>query len=660
MSIQKAGSQFVHALRDFPGALFPINPTAEEIQGFKAYPDLKSLPVAPDLVGIAVPAAATPSVIRDCVAAGAGGALVIGGGFAEAGDDGAALQAEMLGAARHGDLRVLGPNTSGFFNPGRSCYATFAPGTETIRAGNVAVVAQSGGVNLTLSFMLARAGLGVSLAAGLGNAMDVDAADVLGLLALDDATNVIALHVEGVTHGRRLYDAVRAVTRHKPVVVLTVGRGDSGAFAQSHTGALLGGFEVKVAALRQAGAIVVATSDELVSACMALAFNRLPPLADPGVALVTGQAGPGLLIIDNLKAAGIAVPDLCEASVKHIRTLLPPITYMSNPVDTGRPSPTFGEVLQTVADDPGIDLVCVSALNEPEVLAPAAALGKLLTKKPVLFSGLGAAGAVDRVLENVRSAGFAAFLSPEQMVTGVSALVNDARARHARFTGDGEPARPEIADVGPLTDLDEASAKGVLGLLGIASPRRALCDSRTQAHAALAHFGGKVVVKVVDSAILHKSEVGGVHVGIADAATMDAALERIDAIPGPQRAYMVEEMAASGFELIAGAVRDPSFGPVVLVGMGGVAAEAIQDVSRRLAPIGRSDAKAMLDELKSKALLDGWRGAPAVDREAVISVLVALSDLVVARSELDEIEINPLRAYPDGCLALDALIVARS
>ncbi|ETI61214.1 hypothetical protein C100_17900 [Sphingobium sp. C100] len=655
---QKAGSQLVHALRDFPGALYPINRKTTEIQGFKAYPDLVSLPEAPDLVAVAVPAGATPMVIEEAARARAGGALVVGGGFAESGDAGAALQSASLAAALDGGVRLLGPNTSGYFSPAAGRYVTFAPGTETIRAGSVAVVAQSGGVNLTLSFMLSRAGLGVSLAVGLGNACDVGASDILPLLADDPDTSVIALHLEGVTFGRQLYDTLRAVTPRKPVVVLTVGRADSSAFAESHTGALLGSFDLKVAALRQAGAVVVDSTDSLVAACAGLSRRRLPAKADPGVALMTAQAGPGLLIVDNLRAAGVSVPDLTDASVQHIETLLPPITYMRNPVDTGRPSPAFPEILGTVATDPNVDLLCVWALNEPEVLDPAQALAAAASDKPLLFGGIGAAGAFDEVIEQVNAAGFAALASPEQLVTAARAMVEDARAQYAAqhdARQEGDAAAPvDLPDT-----IDEAAAKAILGDLGIRSPARILCATRADAHAARAQIGGRIVIKVIDAAILHKTEAGGVHVGVADADALDRALDCIDAIPGPQRAYLVEEMAPPGLELIVGAVRDPSFGPAIIVGLGGVAAEAMQDVSRRLSPITAQDAHAMLDELRGKALLDGWRGAPAIDRQAIVDVLVTLARFIADNPAVSEVEINPLRAYPDGCLALDALLVSR-
>lgn len=658
-AFEKAGSQLVHALRGFPGALYPINPSAAEIQGFKAYPSLADLPQPPDLVALAVPGPATPAVMAEAVAAGAGGALIISGGFAESGPAGADLQARVVEVARAGGVRLLGPNTSGFFRPLERCFATFAPGTETIPAGRVAVVAQSGGVNLTLAFLLARAGLGVSLAVGLGNAPDVDAADLLDYLAGDPGTAVIGLHLEGVPRGLRLFEAIRRASVVKPVVALTVGRSDSVEFAQSHTGALLGGFALKLAALRQAGAVVVETTDALVDACAALSRGRLAPKMRPAVALVTAQAGTGLLVTDNLRAAGVDMPQLSAVTQERIAQLLPPITYIKNPVDTGRPGPSFPEVLAAVAAEPEIDLVCVCALNEPQVLDPPKVLAEAAAAaaKPILYAGQGAAAAFDVLRAQMGEAGLAAYDSPDRMVCGALALVADAQARW-RAQRPVLRAPPAAAALVLDGRLDEDRAKQLLESAGVTCPARIVCADRAAARAAFETLGIPVVVKVLDAGIPHKTEVGGVHVGVRTIEALEAALDRIDAIPGAAaRVYLLEAMAPPGLELIVGGVRDSSFGPVVLVGLGGVLAEALQDVSRRLAPITAEEAEDMLDELAGCALLQGWRGAPPVDRTAVVGALLAVSDLLVAHPDLAEVEINPFRAYADGGLALDALVI---
>ena len=655
-SFEKAGAQLVHALRDFSGDVYPINPTAAEIQGMKAYPNLAALPQSPDLVAITVPAAAAPAVMREAAAAKAGGALVIGGGFAEIGEAGAAIQDNMARAAKAGGVRLLGPNTSGFFNPARRCFATFAPGTETIGAGSVGIIAQSGGVNLTLAFLLARTGAGISTAVGLGNASDVSASDILNFLLLDEATRVIGLHLEGVMDGRRLYDTLRRVTPVKPVVVLTVGRADSGAFAQSHTGALLGSYELKVSAIRQAGAVVVDSTEALAGACAALSISRLHPSSNPGVALITGQAGPGLLIVDNLRANGVTLPPLSAETIETVSKLLPPLTYIQNPIDTGRPSPGFGAVLDAVMSDPGIDLVCVSALNEPDVLDVTSVLGSARRRhsKPLLYGGMGAIDAFESVLAATRAHGVPSYGSPERLVTAAQALVEDAmRQYHLRTY-----AAPEALLWG-LTrakGYNEVDAKLLLESMGLMCPKRFICKTRNDARACFAAFRAPMVVKVIDDSIMHKTEVGGVHVDVRSLERLEQALDRIDAIPGPSRPYLLEEMAAPGLELIIGAARDASFGAVVLVGLGGTLAEALKDVTRRVAPISADDATEMLDQLRGRSLLDGWRGEPPVNRESIITGMLTLSSLISSYDWLQAIEINPFRVFPDRGLVLDAVV----
>jgi acetate---CoA ligase (ADP-forming) len=655
-SFEKAGAQLVHALRDFSGDVYPINPTAVEIQGLKAYPNLAALPQSPDLVAITVPAAAAPAVMRDAAAAKAGGALVIGGGFAETGEAGATIQDNMARAAKAGRVRLLGPNTSGFFNPARRCFATFAPGTETIGAGSVGIIAQSGGVNLTLAFLLARTGAGISTAVGLGNASDVSASDILTFLSLDEATRVIGLHLEGVMDGRRLYDTLRQVTPVKPVVVLTVGRADSGAFAQSHTGALLGSYELKVSAIRQAGAVVVDSTEALVDACAALSISRLHPRSNPGVALITGQAGPGLLIVDNLRANGVTLPPLSAETVETVSKLLPPLTYIQNPIDTGRPSPEFGAVLDAVMSDPGIDLVCVSALNEPDVLDVSSVLGSARQRqsKPLLYGGMGAIDAFESVLAATRAHGVPSYGSPERLVTAAQAMVEDAmRQYHLRTY-----AAPKALLSGLTREkgYNEVDSKLLLESMGLMCPKRFICKTRTDARACFAAFRAPMVVKVIDDSIMHKTEVGGVHVDVRSVERLEQALDRIDAIPGPSRPYLLEEMAAPGLELIIGAARDVSFGAVVLVGLGGTLAEALKDVSRRVAPITADDATEMLEQLRCRRLLDGWRGEPPVNRESIVTAMLTLSSLIRSYDWIQAIEINPFRVFPDRGLVLDAVV----
>ena len=292
--------------------------------------------------------------------------VVYGGGFAEAGPQGERHQADLAAVVARTGIRLLGPNTSGFLAPGRGLIASFVPGAADVPAGRIAVVAASGGVNHALAFALTEAGHGVSLAIGLGNGADLAAEDVLDHLGDDGETAAVALHIESVADGRRLTDAVARLARTRPVVALVVGRSDIGAFAASHTGALATSWRTTRAALAQAGAVLVDDERELIDAVGALSLVRLRPGADPGVGVVTGQAGPGLLLLDELRGGGANVPELGRTRSARWRRLLPPLTYQRNPVDTGRPGPGFAEVLNVVAADPGVDLVAAYALHEPD------------------------------------------------------------------------------------------------------------------------------------------------------------------------------------------------------------------------------------------------------------------------------------------------------
>ncbi|MCF7547553.1 acetate--CoA ligase family protein [Pseudonocardia sp. WMMC193] len=607
-----------------------------------------------DLAMVCVPAAACPDVLADAAAAGVGAAVICGGGFAEAGGPGVGYQAELDRIVTETGIRLLGPNTSGFLAPHADLTASFVPGVAQVRPGRVAVVAASGGVNHALAFLLTEAGHGISLAVGIGNGVDVAAPEVLEHLVDDPHTGAVALHVESVADGPRLVAAVRALSARTPVVALVVGRHDVGAFAASHTGALATSWRTTRAALAQAGAVLVADERELVDAVGALSVTRARPARDPGVGVVTAQAGPGLLLLDDLRGRRSRVPELTAATRETLATLLPPLTYQANPVDTGRPGPELGRVFRAVAADPQVDVVAGYALHEPDAvdLVAAAAEGRVADVPVVLGVG-GTGAAVTQARRALLDAGIAVAGEPRGVAAAVGALLADARSR-ARRVGAAIPAQGPVGVAGAH---DEDQAKTLLGRMGIATPPRRVCTDRAGAHAALAELGGRVAVKILDAAVLHKTEIGGVHLGITDAAGLDAALDRLDGI-GATR-YLVEAMAAPGVDLVLGARRDPVFGPLLLLGLGGTTAEALADVAIRLAPLSPDEAAEMSAELAGHALLEGWRGGPVLDPAALGRTAARLGDLLVANPGLDEVEVNPLRLTPDGLLALDAVVVTR-
>lgn len=664
----KMGSAMADSLAGFGGTVLAVNERTPDTgagihRSVAEAAEAAGLPAGSgvDLAVLCIPAPLCAGALQRLAGTGVGGALICAGGFAEAGGEGERAQEELVAMSRRHAIRVLGPNTSGFFAPGRGLYATFVPGARGVPAGGVGVVAASGGVNHALAFLLARAGHGISLAVGLGNAVDIGTADVIEYLAEDPATRVIALHIESVSDGPRLLAAVRHAAARKPVVALVVGRSDIGDFARSHTGALATAWRTTRALLAQAGAVLVDDDRELVDAVGALALSRLPAHPDPGVALVTAQAGPGLLIMDQLRGHGVRLPPLSDVTREAVGRMLPPLTYQSNPVDTGRPGESFASVVHAVADDRAVDLVAVYALTEPGAVDLADAI-RLGAEGDAVLSA--AVGGVDNevvpVRDKLHAAEISVATSPTGLARAVRALVTDARQRH----GAGPsplPAPALAADVDELvsaaTEWTEHDAKNLLDALGIATPKRIAYQTREAASGALGSLRPPLAVKLLDAQVLHKTEVGGVHLGIGGPEQLDDALCRLVA-SGATR-FLVEEMAADGVDLILGARRDPVFGPVVLLGLGGTIAEALGDVALRAAPLSVGQARAMTDELLGRDLLYGWRGGPELDLAELARSASMLGRLLAAHDQLDEVEINPLRLTHDGLIALDAVITTR-
>ncbi len=605
----KLGAVMARSLSTYDGPLALVN-SRDPAAGHGSVAEAVDVLGAPfDLAVVCVPAPFCADAVAEAAKAGATAALVCAGGFAESGHED--YQQALTDVVDRYGIRLLGPNTSGFMVPSRKLTASFVPSAAEVPAGGVAVVAASGGVNHAVSFLLAEAGYGVSVAVGLGNSADVDAADVLDYLLDDRSTTAVALHIESVADGSRLAHAVAQLSARKPVVALVVGRNDVGEFAQSHTGALATSWRTTRGVLRQAGAVLVEDERQLVDAVGALSMTRLPANADPGVGVVTAQAGPGLLLLDRLRGSEVRVPELTSATQHGLGDLLPPMTYQANPVDTGRPGPGFGDVVGVVGEDPEIDLVAVYALSEPDSLDLVAELSRRGAAGPTVVGVGGSSVDVDVVRSGLHERGFAVGTSPAALAHAVRALVDR-------------------------------------------TPARVACDTAEQAYAALERLGGPVAVKILDAAILHKTEIGGVHLGIRTRAELTEALEQLG-----NRRVLVEAMAPAGVDLIVGARRDPVFGPVVLVGLGGTTAEALADVAVRAAPLTMAEAASMPDELLGRALLDGWRNGPVLDRSELARVVRALGAVLLKAPNIDEIEINPLRLTRDGLVALDAVITGK-
>ena len=612
-----------------------------------------------DLAVLCIPASACPAAIEECADVGVRAALICAGGFAEAGGEGIEHERRLLEAARSTGVRLLGPNTSGFFVPETNLRASFVPGVAQLEAGGVAVLAASGGLNHALSFALQRQDVGISLGIGIGAGIDITAADVLRYLTRDDATRAIVLHIESVPDGPDLLAAVREATASKPVVALVVGRHDLGEFAQSHTGALATSWRTTRALLREAGAVLVDDEDELVTAGSVLAQTRLAPSTHPGVALMTAQAGPGLLVTDALLGHGIALPELSAATQKKLAEVLPPMTFQANPVDTGRPGPRHGEVLAAVADDPGIDLIAVYGLTEPVVDLPRVVADSDLGTTTAVLGIDGPADEVAVARTQAHELGLPVVAGARALSNAARALVEDARLAHHRLLSEESPATTgQDRDLRlPKQQWTEAQAKKALHVLGVDTPSGAVCRTQQDATSAASRLGWPLAAKISDANMLHKSDSGGVHLGIGNAEQLAHAVASLLEIGATE--FLLEQMAPPGTDLVVGARRDPVFGPVVLLGVGGIATEVYADVAIASVPNDAATLSRLPDQLAAQQLLDGYRGLPPVDRAALGRVCAVLGDLLMANEHVEDIEINPLRAHAGGLLALDAVIVQR-
>ena len=442
----KIGYEAMANAAKFDGPVYPVNPSATgELFGSEFVSSVTEIDGEVDLALCCVPGPAVPDVLEGCGEAGIGAAVIYASGFAEAGGKGEALQDEIVDIADEHDISLLGPNTSGFLVPRIDLRCSFASGAEEIPDGNVAVVAQSGGVGLVLAFQARRQGRGVSAEVGLGNRANVGFAEAIEYFDGDENTDAIVLHVEGTDDGRRLLEACRE--SDTPVIAYKVGQSDVGDFAESHTGALTGDHELYTAGFAQYGVPTVDATDDLLDAAAALGDSPTPD--GPNVGVVTAQAGPGIIITDRIQRAGGRLPELTEETQARVDEILPGITYADNPVDTGRPMPEFGDIVTTVAEDDRVDIVLVYELFEAAIGFPIDALDGLAERvdKPVLFATDGIEEALADQRTELKDVGVPLFETPERAADAAGALARYAQLHSDDRVGDGGSVSPEaVAD----------------------------------------------------------------------------------------------------------------------------------------------------------------------------------------------------------------------
>ncbi len=654
----------------FRGAIFPVNPKRAEIQGLPAYPTIESLPETPDVAIVAVPAAGAVAMVEALGQRGVKGAIVFTAGFAEVDADGAAEQARMIAAARAHGMRLLGPNCLGLFNARIGFYPIFSSSFETgwPRPGRIGIASQSGAYGTHLFVVARNRGLGTPICVTTGNEGDVTLGDVIGWLAEDSETDVIAAYAEGIRAADGLIAALeRARAARKPVVMMKVGRSALGqAAARSHTASIAGDDAVTEAVLAEFGVVRARSTEEMLDIAYA-ATKRIYPAGNT-LGVITVSGGAGVLISDAAEQLGLAMPPMPAAAQAELRGLVP-FAAPRNPVDCT--AQVFNEIslvgrfAEAVVAEGGYASVLAffSQTGGAASIAPKlrTQLGAGRARHPERLYALSVLAAPDLVAE-YESDGFLVFEDPTRAVNAIHAMgrFGDAFAR-----APSPPPSAVPAIVLPAATPSESEAKRILAAAGIACVPEQVVSSSEAAATAAAAMGFPVVMKIVSPDILHKTEIGGVLVGIADAEAARAGyatlLARATAARPAARieGVLVAKQVQGGVECLLGIHRDPVFGPIAAFGLGGIFVEVLKDVVFRRCPFGEDVAREMIGAIRGAALLRGARGRRPADIAALAQMLSRLSVFAAQAGErLRAVDLNPVFALPDGegALAADAVL----
>lgn len=655
----------------YRGAIYPVNPKRDRVQGLRAWPSIAALPAAPAVALIVVPALAALEAVQACAQRGVRGVYLLAGGFAETGPEGERLQRDIERIAAAAGMRIVGPNCLGAFNAQTRFFGTFATSLEGSlpQSGPVAIVSQSGAYGQHLAYLVRRRGVGVKYLISTGNEIDVELAECVGWLAAQADVGVILAYAEGIRRGPRLIEALQAAQRaRKQVIFLKVGTSDAGARAAvSHTAALAGSDAVYGAVLRQFGAWRAASTDEQVDLAYACARARMHGRK---VGIVSLSGGFGVQAADAAEAAGLQVAPLPGAAREALAKVLGPGASM-NPVDVTGQAVNDLKLLrgtvEVVAQHGEYDAVFVcltttplaAALESPIRQALVAATEGYRQRHPVVVLMV----APPHVVAAYEAEGFLVFEDVVRALKAIGALAAIGRGL-ARLPADGQPL-PAPAEIPPGV-MSEPDAKRLLRGCGLPLLDEVLAASAEQAVAAALAAGGPVALKIVSPDIPHKTEIGGVLLDVSgaeavrqgwrtllDRASTAAPRARVDGV-------LVSPMAGPGVETILGVAHDATFGPVVMFGLGGVLAECFRDAALRVAPITADEALAMVEETKAAVLLRGWRGSPPCDIDALVEAIVNLSHFAAANElGIDSIDVNPflVRKLGDGAVALDAMVI---
>lgn len=635
----------------YAGRIFPVNPKGGSVLGLPAYESVVSINQPIDLALIMVPATAVHDAVEACAQAGVRVAIVMSSGFAETGPEGAAAQAELVDIARAGGMRLVGPNCIGAVGGADRVLATFSPvfasASTPLPGGPVALVSQSGALGFgALSLGLER-GVPIGIAITTGNEADVTASEVAAALAMDENVRALAMYVESLDD----LEAIRAAAQEKPVVMLKAGRSDAGAkAAASHTGALASADKVVDAALRQAGIARVNTIDDLLDAAALLALDGR--MHGDRIGIVTTSGGSGILAADAIEVNGLQLAELASDTVQDLEAIVPSYGNATNPVDVtaavmAEPG-LFERCVERLADDPSVDAIvaCFAVLVGDDVTRIARALQAVRerTGLPVVAARTGAASLAPEGAAVLAAAGVPVYSTPERAVAALAALrVVSVPARERAI-------RSAVTTAVPTPGASEKEVKALLAKAGVPIPESFLTSTLKEARAALTSVGGRCVLKAVVPGLLHKSDAGGVIVGVTEE-TLAAGFTQVAALGGR---VLVERMVPGGVEVIVGLTPSP-LGRVLTVGVGGVLTEIVADAAVRVLPVDAQDVSEMIESTALSALLAGARGAPPADRAALIDAVLAIVDATCTWPSDGELDINPITVLTEGAWVLDAM-----
>jgi acetyltransferase len=649
-------------LYGFQGAIYPVNPGADEILGLRSYPEISQVPDPVDLAVVVLPAPMTPDILRDCGERGIKAVIIISGGFREIGENGLALEQECAQIARDYEMRLIGPNCVGIMDLHTGLNTTFIEGVPD--TGGIGFLSQSGAVCGGVVDYIADKHIGFSHFASLGNELDIDETDMIEYFGQHPQVKVIAAYVEGIQDGQKFLRVASEVSKEKPIVLLKAGRSDAGARAvSSHTGSLAGAYTAYQAAFKQAGVIEVTDLASLFDTAWALNCQALP--AGRQTAIFTNAGGPAALASDSLAANGFGLATIGDEKQRQLAEKLNPSAQVSNPVDMlgGAEPEEFAHCMSTLLDDDGVDvflpILVPQSLVNPGDVARAIVENANKTEKTVLACMVGEKSLDEarRVLHENKVPMTIFPEVPGQVLGAMAKYQNwlqQEKSNHFDLDHIDREAASKLFLKTNKKVLGEADTRPILEAYGMDLVPGGLAQDGLDAVKIAKKIGFPVAVKVVSDQVLHKSDLGGIALNLNSPDALKDAVYRINdrikqAAPGAKiDGYLVEKMAPKGMEVIVGMRRDPTFGPVMMFGLGGVYVELFKDVGFGVAPLSPDTATDMIFSTKAGTLLRGFRGGPVYDVDAVVEIIGRLSQLALDFPQISEVEVNPLLVLPEG------------